>query len=382
MRTHLIRAGFILSLLTACQAPVRDLEAETSSLAVWQIETGTTHACARGGEALYCWGENASGQLGDGSLTDHALPQKVLVSENFQTFALGGEHSCALDREGAAWCWGGNSASQLGDGGTTDRATPAKVNQGSVRFASLSSGLATVCALATDRRLYCWGENGAGETANGTAGSALTTPTMTAVTSQFLQISMGTSHGCGITPQNILKCWGLNAHFQLGDGTVTSRPSPIVADSSLKFRALSGGGSHSCALLLDGRPKCWGLNSSGQIGDSTTVIKAVAADVTTSEKFASLSSGADHTCALNAAGQAFCWGSNQYGQIGDGTLVSHDEPVAVDIGTVYETIKAGAQFTCGVTSHKQLRCWGRNHKGQLGLGSNTDQALPQTVALP
>ena len=378
----MLYAAFILSLLTACQAPVRDLEAEVSSLALMELETGAHHACARGAQGLYCWGENTSGQLGDGSFTDQLAPKKVPGSELWGSFALGRAHSCALDREGKAWCWGLNSASQLGDGGTATQPSPQAVSQGAVRFESISSGLDTVCAVSTTRRLYCWGENGSGETANGTASGTLALPTMTAVTSQFLQVSMGASHGCGITPQGLLKCWGLNSNFQLGDGTVTTRPSPIVAETSLKYQLVTAGGAHSCAKLASGEIQCWGLNSSGQIGDSTTEIKATAAAVATNQNFTSVTTGTDHTCALNAAGRAFCWGSNQYGQIGDGTLVSHDEPVAIDTGVAYESLRAGAQFTCGITSHKQLRCWGRNHKGQLGLGTTTDQTLPQTVILP
>lgn len=80
---------------------------------------------------------------------------------------------CALRRGGAVWCWGDNRSGVLGDGTTVDREAPAPVR--GMRAAvdvALSPGSATVaahaCALHHDGAVSCWGGNGLGQLADGT----------------------------------------------------------------------------------------------------------------------------------------------------------------------------------------------------------------------
>ena len=72
------------------------------------LAAGDIHTCAldtRG--TAYCWGQNAEGQLGDGSTVARSVPKRVATSLRFVSITAGGPHSCGLTDTGIAYCWGG-----------------------------------------------------------------------------------------------------------------------------------------------------------------------------------------------------------------------------------------------------------------------------------
>jgi alpha-tubulin suppressor-like RCC1 family protein len=77
------------------------------------------------------------------------------AEEDLISVALG-EHACGVTRTGVAYCWGENAAGQLGDGTKNDSAVPVPVT-GGLRFASLSTGHLHTCGVPTDGSKYCWG---------------------------------------------------------------------------------------------------------------------------------------------------------------------------------------------------------------------------------
>ncbi len=81
-----------------------------------KFDIGTQHACAiyGAGNALYCWGSNAVGQLGLGDLTDRTSPTLLSGVTNVQSIALSATHTCAIDSNSRIWCWGYNGAGELG----------------------------------------------------------------------------------------------------------------------------------------------------------------------------------------------------------------------------------------------------------------------------
>ena len=100
-----------------------------SSPGVATIIAGYAHTCAvTTGGAAKCWGDNAWGQLGDGTLTDRLTPVTVSgLSSGVTTISAGFYHTCAVTTGGAAKCWGYNEYGQLGDGTFTKRLTPVTV---------------------------------------------------------------------------------------------------------------------------------------------------------------------------------------------------------------------------------------------------------------
>jgi alpha-tubulin suppressor-like RCC1 family protein len=84
------------------------------------------------------------------------IPIPVGTGLGFVRLALGGAHTCALLSDGTAFCWGNNASGQLGDGTTTNRDMPVPVLTG-LKFTSIDAGTAHTCALTSAGEAYCWG---------------------------------------------------------------------------------------------------------------------------------------------------------------------------------------------------------------------------------
>jgi alpha-tubulin suppressor-like RCC1 family protein len=118
---------------------------------------------------VQCWGYGQYGQLGDGATNDSAVPVAVsALAAGASTVTAGGEHACAVDAKGGAWCWGEDASGQLGDNGSADSAAPVAVSGLSTGVASLAAGGAHTCAVLVSGAVRCWGWNVSGQLGNGT----------------------------------------------------------------------------------------------------------------------------------------------------------------------------------------------------------------------
>src|SRR5439155_1413080 len=187
-------------------------------------------------------------------------------------------------------------------------------------------------------------------------------------------IFAATGHTCAFTepPGLAPYCWGLNTSGEVGDGTTTNRPSPVpVAGALNPLDGFSAGAFHSCALTQasGGAAYCWGRNEEGELGDGTTTSKASPVAVGGGRSFTAIATGYYHTCGLTAAGAVFCWGFNRDGGVGDGTSTNKSTPVAVAGGLTFTAISAGGNHTCGTTSTGAAYCWGSNTHSEVGDGT-------------
>jgi alpha-tubulin suppressor-like RCC1 family protein len=355
------------------------------------VSAGGTHSCATTLTGAYCWGNNSSGQLGDGSTTSRMSP--VRIANDVGTVSAGSDHTCAVSwfpnyDDGfypLNFCWGANASGQLGDGSITSRTLPVLTN--GVTVVPISSGRSHTCG--TNGTAYCWGSNAHGQLGNGST-SSITTPVAVAGGRTFVDISAGGTHTCGVVPGGAAFCWGDNSNGQLGDDDTTSSPYPVAVAGGLSFATITAGASHTCGVTTDGNAYCWGNNADGQLGDGTTTFSRRPVPVVGGLRFVGgtlvdgLSAGTSHTCGVTTTHAAYCWGNNASGQLGDGTTTSRATPVAVAGGLTFIVtsapfLSAGASHTCGVTE-TGLYCWGNNTNGQLGNGSTNDSSVPVKVA--
>ncbi len=98
------------------------------------------------------------------------------------------------------------------------------------------------------------------------------TPTFVASPgTELTGISAGTNHTCAVKTNGTALCWGHNNHGQLGDGTTTDRLNPTLVPDISSLLTASLGGTHSCVWnSARNLVYCWGLNQHGQLGDGTT----------------------------------------------------------------------------------------------------------------
>ena len=136
--------------------------------AVSTIVAGRAHTCGISQGSVLCWGDNSFGQLGNDTNVSQGQPVEVLGLPGAPThLAAGAIHTCALVDGGRAFCWGQNFSGQLGDGSTVNQARPVEVDGGH-RFTEIHAGGAQTCARTVDGAEYCWGLNQNGQLGDGT----------------------------------------------------------------------------------------------------------------------------------------------------------------------------------------------------------------------
>jgi alpha-tubulin suppressor-like RCC1 family protein len=356
-------------------ASVTPLSMEVTALAV-----GYGHTCAltRSG-AVWCWGLNDKGQLGDGSRTNRPIPVEVRgLSGGVAAIAAGGRHTCALTREGGVKCWGENQSGQLGDGTLADHPAPVDVVGLNGIATAVAAGAGHTCALIDSGAVQCWGWDAAGQLGDGKTLDNKIPVNVKGLDATITAVAAGYKHTCALTEDGEMRCWGLNAAGQLGDGTTTTSGSPVsVVGLGSPVLSLSAGDGHTCALMKNHAVKCWGDNSAGQLGDDTGRNSAVPVPVIgLTDGALAVSAGSGHTCAVTESGPK-CWGRNLFGQLGNDTLDNSLHPVAVvGFSLTAVSLAVGGNHTCGVTAGGGVRCWGNNAFGQLGDGTTVDRSMP------
>ncbi len=298
------------------------------------IDAGRSSACGITRDKLvYCWGDDASGQIGNGLKGGGAQPSLATVAqERFDSISVGGEHACGLTIGRLAYCWGSDALGQLGDDRRDNSTTPIPVIAGRT----------------------------------------------------FSSISAGGDHTCGLS-NNQAFCWGRNDLGQLGSGTIGGHSAvPVAVTGGQSFLAISAGGNHTCALTASGHVMCWGSNSNAQAqGGGSPSLPVSAPTSIGSGTFSTVSAGGNHTCALTAGGAVSCWGGNHWAQAGNGVISDFADVGAVVGGLSFKSISAGWEHTCGVATDNETYCWGSNVLGSLGNELQAAyRATPQKVAVP
>lgn len=370
--------------------------------------TGVFHSCAILDTGTYCWGNNQSGELGDGTTTNSSSVVRVtggaLEGRAATAVAAGHGHTCAIvDGESDfVACWGLQIYGMMGKnpaqncfeelcanaqystaprrvtGGALDERTPT----------AITAGTQFNCVLLDNAKVACWGYNSTGQLGNGVvdphsdtfsdtpeivSGGAMDGHTAKAV-------AAGAAHVCAIRDDGQVACWGYNGTGQLGDGTTTDSSVPVlVSDGAMTGRtavAIATGFHHTCAILDDGGIACWGQNTTGQLGNalitnavSSTPVRVIG-DAVAGHRATRISAGLGFTCASLSNGTLVCWGYNAYGQLGDGTTTDSAAPVLAapnDIaGHAVVSQGNGYDYTCALLDDGANLCWGMNFYGQLG----------------
>ena len=202
------------------------------------------------GGTVWAWGNNQSGQLGDGTVINHAIAQPVTGITSVTAVSAGGAHSLALKNDGTVWAWGSNSNGQLGDGTLNFHLTPNQV-PGLTNVIAIAAGQNHSLALESDGTVWAWGNNGSGQVGDGTSGNKRLSPvqvTTTGFTNNITAIAAGANHNLAIVVGGALWAWGQNINGQVGDGTTANKLVPThITGLSGTPTAIAGGASHSLA---------------------------------------------------------------------------------------------------------------------------------------
>jgi len=330
--------------------------------------------------SLWSWGENKSGQLGDGTVINNYTPQKIGTATDWKIVVTGTNHTVALKTDGSLWAWGSNKEGQLGDGTSTNKSTPTRIGT-ATNWQTVAAGNQYTIALKTDGTLWAWGDNYFGELGTGSS-SGSSTPKQVGTATDWKSITVGYFHTIALKTDGTLWTWGGNDDGQLGDGTTSKSYSPKKIGTATDWKTICGGGSHTLAIKTDGSLWAWGKNAYGELGNGTTTSSNVPTKIGTSTDWKNLGAAGDHTIAIKTDGSLWNWGYNSHNELGNGTTLNSLIPVQIGASKSWQDVAAGWYYTAAVSSDGVMWTFGDNADGQLGDGTNTYKNVPITVACP
>jgi len=366
--------------LTACGG-----EEHQALSGVAAVSVGPNHACARlETGAVRCWGNNYSGQLGDGTSSDSLEAISVSGITSAHDISANGDSSCAVLADGTAKCWGVtfvpssaplSTRSLLPEYGS---AFPHVVPGIGLAKAISSGSLYHTCVLETERVL-CWGRNQFGQLGNG-AVDETSDPVIVSGISDAVSVGAGGFQSCAVLADGHVRCWGSGVDGVLGEGRNDYEKEPVELNGIVDAVAVTVGDFHACALRATGAVVCWGRNHEFELGsDSAGDYPTAPVDVDGLSDVVSLSAGFDHTCAVIVDGTVWCWGGNSDGELGSGAKSERELVIQVRGIATAESVAVGAGTSCAVLRDHTVRCWGRNTYGALGNGTTQDSLSPVTV---
>ena len=181
---------------------------------------------------------------------------------------------------------------------------------------SVAGGSEHTCAVLSDGRLFCWGDNHFGQLGTGIVEHYSLFPSSVHLLGEAVEVTAGRRHTCVLLRDRTVECWGKNFEGQLGNGTRADARTPVrvtLLDPGKSVKplgsvaAISAGSRHTCALLENGEVYCWGGNFAGQLGSvegnlAPQPVFSGMADVV------ALAAGGWHTCVILSTGETRCFG--------------------------------------------------------------------------
>ena len=238
-----------------------------------QVSSGGEHTCALTGTGtVKCWGYNGDGQLGNGNTDASNIPVDVSgLPGAVSRVSAGYSHTCVLTAAGGVYCWGDNAIGQLGTGTTDDSLAPVMVSGLGSGVVDLSVGAEHTCAVLNGGGVKCWGKNYSGQVGADGGGSKTTPVDVGGLGGSATSVDAGNGHSCAIVNGG-LKCWGTNTDGQLGDGTGQSSHTPVsVSGLSSGVLQVSAGSSQTCAVVNSSAISCWGSSDDGEVGNGIPI---------------------------------------------------------------------------------------------------------------
>jgi alpha-tubulin suppressor-like RCC1 family protein len=401
---HALTIMAIAALIAACGSGKKDHLSSSSDPNVYY-----SHSVAFRDSALYTWGANTYGQLGNGDddpTNNQYTPVQVVGVDKagylngMAGVSAGGTHILAFNNSppGNVYSWGNNGDGQLGNDSDESTSTPVKViSDKTTNPVTLLSGVTAVSAggshslaLRNDGTVWAWGSNDDGKLGVAAGNPQRTAVQVTSLTTAVTKVAAaGGGHSLALMIDKTVKSWGRNTSGQLGVNSTLSpitTPGTVVKETGILTNVtdIAAGRSHSLFLLEDGTVWACGYNLVGQLGDGSTINRNLAVQVVGLTGIATqIAAGFDHTLARMSDGSVWAWGLNNYGQLGNGAPLTGSDLQTSTFPVQVKTNEAGhpnlsritkivaiGNHNIAVDEDGQLWSWGYNSYGALGLADD------------
>lgn len=346
--------------------------------------------------AMYTWGLNTEGVLGDGTVIAKSSPVLVVGGYLWRQASSctnnGNGHMKAITTAGDLYAWGDNTTGYLGDSTLVSKSSPILILSGT-KFKKVLVNEAGWLAISVAGDLYGNGGTWGGD---GTQISK-SSPVLTVGGIKWRDITYGWGNGyggnqdirIGISITGDAYTWGFNDFGQLGDGTVVPKSSPVLVLGGIKWKEVIARDRGCLGLSVGGLIYAWGANESGQIGDGTVIPKSSPVLVLAGgKKFVTIGSNGNCCFAISEQGDLYAWGNNDYYSVGDGTIIPKSSPVLIGSGKKWKFLTNKGGMTYGfdgyqagmgaITHDGDLYTWGSG-QGSLGQGDLLSRSSPTLV---
>ena len=356
-----------------------------AAITVTKIASGVVHQVAIYPDGtVWAWGNNNSGQLGNGTTNQSSIPVQVSgLSGTFTAVAVGQYHSLALKSDGTVWAWGYNADGEVGNGTTGNKLTPVQVS-GLSGVVAIAAGRYHSLAVKSDGTVWAWGSNTNGQLGDGsttTRTGATQVPGLTGVS----KVAGGAYFSIALKSAGTVWAWGYNYYGELGNGNTTEQHSPVQVSSLTSVSAIASSGmDHSLAVKSDGTVWAWGQNTYGQLCDGTTTTRTTPVQVSGLTGGSAVAASYYDSIVLKTDGTVWGCGVNQYGELGNGNTTEQHSPVQASSIMGFSSgsvISAGMSYTSAITSSNILYVWGYDSStGVFANGSISTQYVVPTKA--
>lgn len=269
------------------------------------------------GTVLTC-GRNNYGQQGYQGRPDYVFkPQPIEGLKNIIKIACGFGQCMALDQNGHVWVWGRNSNGQLGNGKKKNVGVPFMLELENIT--DIQCGGKFCYAMAKDGTLYGWGDNEFGQLGDLNRYRDVTTPTELPMSHRFVSVAAGGDVGYGIDAEGVTWAWGRNDYYQLGNKSVhkkSAEPVRVALPEGTVAVRLFAYSSHAGIITDGGALWQWGAIFHGQVGDGKRPWRDVPRGANPTEGVHDMAVGSLQSYLLLEDGSLYGCGGNEYGQTG------------------------------------------------------------------
>jgi len=321
------------------------------------VSIGALHTAALTSDhRIFVWGYNGNSQLGDGTfgpLSFKSKPKDITSEfqlsegEYIESIELGTFHSSALTSNGRLFLWGNNQSGQIGNGTNSEQIFPLDITPSfnltdgeTINFVELAN--LNTAIITSKHRVFIWGDNTNGQIGNNTYNDSNVpidiTPYFDFNGNEYIEkLSLGTVHVGVLTSQGNIFTWGYD-----NNGQPTKRinePHSIMGNVNLDeneiIMDISLGGSHSSFLTSDNNLYVWGLNLHGELGDNSTqsqdtpILINDFIPIDDGDSINLISLGTGNSFLTTNYGKIYSWGYNSRGQLGINSKINVSIPTQV-----------------------------------------------------
>ena len=293
---------------------------------------------------LWAWGDNNKGQLGQNSPSnaDRSSPVQIPGTTWTRPFAIDDQQAGCIKSDNTMWMWGFGEEGSLASNNRVNYSSPVQIpgSWSTKADHAVAAGFSTL-ALKTNGELWAWGANNTGNLGVNNR-VKYSSPIQIGSNTDWTYIGrswggafiINSSNEAYVMGSNFGGCLGIN----IDGGSNTGRSSPTQLPGS--WKSINGGTTHTLGIKTDGTLWTWGNGSNGQLGinNRTQYSSPVKVPGTTWIQGRTFYAG---SIAQKSDGSIWQWGFNQYGSLGQNNTTYYSSPVQVGSDTTWDTIDGG-----------------------------------------